>query len=74
MTAEQFDSELRTLLRAKPFQPFNIVFMNGETLFVDAPAVAFDNGSGGFISKDLVHFLKCEEVREFRIATEEMAQ
>jgi hypothetical protein len=74
VTAEQFDNQLRMLVRAEPYQPFFIVFHDGRTIFVDEPAVAFDNGSAGFIDKDLVHFFKCEEVREFRMVTTEMAQ
>ena len=75
MTAEQFDNDLRKLLRARPFQPFLIVFEDGRTLYIDEPAIAFDNGGGGFIDKEeLVHFFECEEVGEFRPATKELAQ
>ena len=73
MSVEQFERELRLLLRAEPFQPFEVVVSDGRTIYVDEPAVAFGGGRGGFIGPDeqLVEFFDCENVIEFRPATME---
>lgn len=74
MRIDQFERELRALLRASPFQPFTIVMEGGRTLFVDEPAVSFGGGSAGFIDANSdAHLFKCQEVREFRRSNEELA-
>jgi hypothetical protein len=75
MIPEQFDQALRELIRARPFHPFSVVFADGQTLYVDEPAVAFNNGSAGFIDRQgEVHFIECEQVSEFRMAAEELTK
>jgi hypothetical protein len=75
MTREQFENDLRNLMRADPFKPFVIVMSGDRTIFVDEPAIAFDGGGGGFIDAESnVHFFECEEVREFRTASAESAK
>jgi hypothetical protein len=75
MSVKQFEDELRALLRAKPFKPFSVIMEGEETIFVDEPAVAFDGGAASFIDAESeVHFFECEQVREFRLANEELAK
>jgi len=63
MSREQFEDLLRTFVRQKPFKPFVVRKVNGESIYVDEPAVAFDGGAAGFIGPDnLVHFFDCEQV------------
>ena len=75
MNVDQFERELRQLLRAEPFRPFTIVLSGDRTIFVDEPAIAFGGGAAGFIdAEDDVHFFNCKDVHEFRMTTEEMAK
>jgi hypothetical protein len=73
MSIEQFERELRELLRAEPFQPFEIVVSSGRTIYIDEPAIAFGGGKGGFIGPGdaPVEFFDSAEVVEFRPATME---
>lgn len=66
MDAKQFESELRSLIRAEPFQPFVIRISEGDNLIVDQPAVTLGGGRATVIDcRGEIHFLSSEGVREF---------
>ncbi len=71
MSREQFEDLLRIFVRQKPFKPFVVRKVNGETIYVDEPAVAFDGGAAGFIgpADSVVEFFDCEEVLEISLAS-----
>ena len=74
MKVQDFESQLRDLLRRDPFQPFVVMVNDGRSIFVDEPAVAFGGGRAGFIGPDeLVEFFDCENVIGFRPASQETA-
>jgi hypothetical protein len=66
MTPELFDQTLRALLRAKPFQPFEVELVHGGRFTVDRPdAVAFSGGSAGFIPEEgLIQFFDWQNTRQ----------
>lgn len=66
MTRESFETELRTLLRQRPFQPFAVELTSGERIAVDMPgALAFNNGFAVYLgAPDHVEF-DCDEVVRF---------
>jgi putative addiction module component (TIGR02574 family) len=66
MTPEQFDMELRTWTKRRPFLPFVVELITGERITIEHPGVAFGGGVAGFLSPEegLVDF-GCEEVRSF---------
>lgn len=75
MVAEQFDNDIRKLVRARPFQPFIVVMDDGRMLYVDKPSVAFNNGGAGLVdSAGEIQLIECEHVRELRLAHEELAK
>jgi hypothetical protein len=75
MPAEQFENEIRQRIRARPFQPFLIVLESGQTLLIDVPKAAINAGGAGVMDAEgEIHLLECEQVREFRSVTEELAR
>ena len=75
MSAEQFENEIRSLIRARPFQPFLVVLEDGQTLHINKPKAAINAGGAGVVDADgEIHLLECEQVRELRPATEELAR
>ena len=74
MNVNEFENQLRILLRREPFQPFVVVVNDGRTIYVDEPAVAFGGGRAGFIGPDeYVEFFDCENVVGFQPGTKETA-
>ena len=74
MNVEQFERELRSWMHRKPFQPFHVVLTDGQSIFIDEPAIAFGGGRAGYIGPaDEIRFFDCEQVSEFRIAKEQPA-
>ena len=75
MTADNFNSSLRTFLRRQPFVPFVVKMNDGKNLLVDDPqAVAFGGGDAAYIGPDLVHFIYCQHVENMHLATAESVQ
>ena len=51
MESETFDHSLRTFVRRRPFESFQIRFVDGESITVDHPeAVVFRGGAAVYIS------------------------
>jgi hypothetical protein len=65
MTIPEFEDTLRSLMRRRPYFPFEIELVDGERLWIDRPeAVCFDGGAGAFIAEDgSLHFFNSETVR-----------
>lgn len=75
MKLDEFESQLRELLRREPFEPFTIVVADGRTIYVDKPSIAFGGGRGGFIpAEGSVEFFDYEQVVAFRPLHEGTAQ
>ena len=75
MLAKDFDNEIRRLVRAHPFRPFEVLMEDGRVLQVDKPKVAFNNGGAGFADAEgEIQLIECEHVREFRLIGEELAR
>jgi hypothetical protein len=73
MAAQQFDQEMLRLIRARPFHPFAIVMEAGRTLHVVMPKAAINNGGTGIVdSLGEIHLIECEQVRELKLASEEL--
>jgi hypothetical protein len=67
MSIEDFENQLRTLMRSKPFVPFEVVLQGNRTIYVDEPAIAFGGGGAGFIGpNEEIEFFDCEQVLTFR--------
>jgi len=74
MNQQEFEDLLRFFLRRDPFQPFVIDLLDGRTLEVDAPSVAFGGGAGGFITAEHdVLMFACEQVRSIRESVREVS-
>lgn len=65
MNPTTFEESLRSLLRRRPFQPFPVELINGETFTVDRPdAVSLGGGAAGFIAEDgEIYFFDSGNVR-----------
>jgi hypothetical protein len=51
MESENFDRSLRDFVRHRPFESFQIRFVDGESITIDHPeAVVFRGGVAGYIS------------------------
>jgi hypothetical protein len=75
MSAEQFERQIRDQIRARPFHPFLVVLENGQTVHIDKPKAAINAGGAGVVDADgEIHLLECEQVREIRPATGELAR
>jgi hypothetical protein len=75
MKVDVFDDELRRFIRARPFQPFTIVLEDGRQIEVNRPKVTFNNGGAAVVdSAGEIEFVECEQVRELRLASEELAR
>jgi hypothetical protein len=70
MSGEEFENQLRQLIRKRPFEPFVVELLDGNQIDVDYPSVAFDGGAATFIAvgPDLIEFA-CEDVRAFHPPT-----
>jgi hypothetical protein len=69
MTAKEFDKALLAFLRREPFQPFTVVFDNGERFVVEEPHVVHGGDAGGgdaayIDANDHVHFFGSHNVAE----------
>ncbi len=69
MNVEQFEDTLRTFLRREPFEPFVVELVDGRTVEVDEPGVAFAGGAASFLTPayELIEFT-FDDVREIRHA------
>jgi hypothetical protein len=75
MSAETFENELRRFVHARPFQPFNILMEDGRNVLVDVPKAAINSGGAGVFDRaGEIYLIDCEDVREFRLASEELAR
>lgn len=75
MHAEVFERELRRFVHARPFHPFTIIMNDGGSVLVDVPKAAIsDGGAGVFDAAGEIYLIECEQVREIRLAREELAQ
>jgi hypothetical protein len=75
MTKEDFEQQLRTFLRRRPFQPFTVVLTTGERIEVDVPeAVAMGGGAAGYLDPaGEATLFDCEDVSEITAHTPETA-
>jgi hypothetical protein len=73
MTENEFDDQLRALVRQRPFRPFEIELLDGQRLWIDDPqALGFDGGGGSFIDPDEeIHFFNHATVRRIGEASRE---
>ena len=68
MSVEQFEHELRTNKHRDPFRPFVVELIDGRSILVDEPALAFDGGRAVFLGSSDIEIFDCEEVQRFRPA------
>ena len=75
MKRDDFEQQVRTSLRRRPFRPFSIVLTTGTRFEVDAPeALAFDGGAAGYLNPNGEPFLfPCEDVLQTEASTPEPA-
>jgi hypothetical protein len=75
MVAEQFEDQIRKLIRARPFRPFVVVMVDGRSVHVNKPKAAINSGGAGLVDcHGEIHLLECEQVREMRPSHEELAK
>ena len=75
MNADQFESEIRERIRARPFHPFVVVLESGQSLHIVKPKAAINAGGAGVVDADgEIHLLECEQVRAIRPAAGEVAR
>jgi len=76
MKAKEFESTLRRLVNAEPFQPFAFIMNDGETIVADVPnAVSFGTAAATCVTdKPEIFLLDCENVQEIRCIVPEVAQ
>lgn len=69
MNSQQFEDILRQFLQREPFEPFVVELLDGRSIEIISPNVAFCDGAASFFTPDfdLVDFV-CEEVRAIRPA------
>jgi hypothetical protein len=74
MVEEKFTQLLREFVHREPFVPFFVVLMDGRSIFIDSPSVAFAGPAALFVSdrEGLVDF-SCDEVRSIARAVPEVA-
>ena len=66
MTAKEFETTLRELLNKKPFQPFEVEYLDGRRFWVDAPHVAFSGGGATFLGPNHVAYtFDCNTIKRF---------
>jgi hypothetical protein len=74
MTQQNFEQTLRDFLHRQPFMPIVVELESGEQILIAEATLAFSDGFAGYLSPkfDLREF-RCEEVRDIRLVTNEIA-
>jgi hypothetical protein len=71
MTADEFDAILCRLKRREPFQPFVVEYLDGNSIYVERPSLAINNGATYWSPADELVEISPEHVRGVRLATGE---
>lgn len=73
MTPGIFQQTMRQFLRTSPFLPFIVELTDGTQLLVDAPhTVSLGTEVAGFLSPEYeFHSIRCEQVQDIRLATQQ---
>jgi hypothetical protein len=71
MTAEEFDAMLIRLKRHEPFQAFVVEYLDGNSIYVERPSLAINNGATYWSPADELIDIPFDQVRGIRLATGE---